>query len=154
MNMRALLIAAVSAFAAACTPPAATTTETPEAPAAPSADATTEALLTVLTPVVAQEIGKPVSLQTTHVNVRDEWAFVVAQPRNPDGSAVDWSTTTLAERHELGVLDGDGATYALLKQVNGAWTVLEHAIGPTDVAYIEWAASHGAPADILGLPSN
>lgn len=152
--MRALLIAALVGLAAACTPPAATTTETPEAPAAPSADATTEALLTVLTPVIAQEIGKPVSLQTTHINVRDEWAFVIAQPRNPDGSAVDWSTTTLAERHELGVLDGDGTTYALLKQENGTWTVLEHAIGPTDVAWFNWAADHGAPADIVGMPSN
>jgi hypothetical protein len=32
--------------------------------------------------------------------------------------------------------------------------VLEHVIGPTDVAWIEWAAEHGVPADILGLPSN
>ena len=79
--MRALLLAALTGLAAACTPPA--TTETPEAPAAPSTDATTEALLAVLTPAIAQEIGKPVSLQTTHVNVRDEWAFVIAQPRNP-----------------------------------------------------------------------
>jgi hypothetical protein len=149
--MRALLIALV-ALAAACSPPATTTTEAP--PAAPAADATTQALVDALTPVVAQSIGQPVSLQTTTVNVRDEWAFVQAQPRNPDGSAIDWSTTSLAERAELGVLDGDGATVALLKNENGTWTVLEHAIGPTDVPWIEWASEHGVPPDILGLPSN
>jgi hypothetical protein len=151
--MRALLIAVV-ALAAACSPPAATTTDTPETPAAPAPDATTQALLTALTPVISQELGQEVSLQTTNVNVRDEWAFVQAQPKKPDGSAIDWSTTSLAQRAADGVLDGDGATYALLKNENGSWTVLEHAIGPTDVAWIEWAAEHGAPPDILGLPSN
>jgi hypothetical protein len=150
--MRALLIAVV-ALAAACSPPT-TTTETPETPAAPAPDATTEALLGALTPVVAQDVGQPVSLQTTNVNVRDEWAFVIAQPKKPDGSAIDWSTTSLAQRAVDGVLDGDGTTYALLKNENGTWTVLEHAIGPTDVAYIDWAAEHGVPPDILGLPSN
>jgi hypothetical protein len=151
--MRALLIAIV-ALAAACSPPAATTTETPEPPAAPAADGTTQEVLDALTPVVAQDIGQPVSLQTTNVNVRDEWAFVTAQPRKPDGSAIDWSTTAYAQRAADGVLDGDGTTYALLKNENGAWTVLEHVVGPTDVAWIEWAGEHGVPPDILGLPSN
>lgn len=153
--MRALLIAAV-ALTAACSPPAATT-ETPastETATAPSPDATTQALLEILNPVLTRDIGQPVSLQTTTVNVRDEWAFIIGQPRAPDGAAIDWSATSLAQRAADGVLDGDGQTFALLKNVNGAWEVLEHAIGPTDVAYIDWAARHGAPADILGLPSN
>jgi hypothetical protein len=151
--MRALLVAVV-ALAAACSPPPATTTETPETSTAPSPDATTRALLTALTPVISREVGQDVSLQTTNVNVRDEWAFVQAQPKKPDGSAIDWSTTSMAQRAADGVLDGDGATYALLKNENGTWTVLEHAIGPTDVAYIDWAAEHGAPPDILGPPAN
>ncbi len=149
--MRALFIAAVAGLAAACTPPAGTASETTEAPAA---DATTNALLTVLTPVIAQGIGQPVSLQPTTVNVRDEWAFIVGQPRKPDGSAIDWSTTTLAQRAADGVLDGDGQTFALLKNVNGAWEVLEYVVGPTDVAHIEWASKHGVPPDILGMPAN
>lgn len=156
--MRMLLIAALVAFSAACTPPAATTTETPpEAPAAPLPgvdDEQTQALLNVLDPVLAQGIGQPVSLQPTTVNVRDEWAFIIGQPRKPDGTAIDWSTTTLAQRAADGVLDGDGQTFALLKNVNGAWEVLEYVVGPTDVAHIEWAGKHGVPPDILGLPSN
>jgi hypothetical protein len=147
------LVLTFAVLALACSPPPATT-EAPQPPAAPSADATTQALLAALTPVVAQDIGQPVSLQVSTTNVRDEWAFVTAQPRQPDGSAIDWSTTGLAQRAAAGMLDGDGTTYALLKNENGAWTVLEHAIGPTDVAWIEWAAEHGVPPDILGLPSN
>lgn len=151
--MRALLIAVV-ALAAACTPPAATTTETPEAPVAPPAGATTQGVVDALTAVVAVDVGQPVSLELTNVNVRDEWAFVQAQPKKPDGSAIDWSTTSYAQRAADGVLDGDGTTYALLKNENGTWRVLEHAIGPTDVAWIDWASEHGVPPDILGLPSN
>jgi len=153
MNLRVLLTA-IALLAAACSPPAATTTEAPETPAAPSADAQTETLLAVLTPVISAEVGKPVSLRTTTVNVRDEWAYVVAQPRSPDGSEIDWSTTNLASRYENGVMDSGGGVHALLKNENGAWTVLEHVIAPTDVAWIDWAGKHGVPPDILGLPSN
>jgi hypothetical protein len=153
--MRALLVALV-ALTAACSPPASTTEApaTTETPATPSPDATTQALLDALNPVLTRDIGQPVSLQTTTVNTRDEWAFIIGQPRKSDGTPIDWSTTTLAQRAADGVLDGDGQTFALLKNVNGTWQVLEYVVGPTDVAHIEWAAKHGVPADILGLPSN
>lgn len=154
--MRALLIAIV-ALAAACSPPATTSSETPtatETPAVPSPDAATQALLDVLNPVLARDIGQPINLQPTTANVRDEWAFIIGQPRRPDGTPIDWSTTSLAQRAADGVLDGDGQTFALLKNVNGAWEVLEYVVGPTDVAHIGWAGKYGVPADILGLPSN
>lgn len=153
LNVRALLIVA-AAFAAACTPPAATTTAGEDASQRAPADATTQALLAVLTPVVTQEIGAPVRLDTTTMNVRDEWAYVVAEPRNIDGSAIDWTATNLASRWENAVMDESGTVHALLKLENGGWTLLEHVIAPTDVAWIDWASRHGVPPDILGLPSN
>ncbi|MEZ5956192.1 MAG: hypothetical protein R3C27_03140 [Hyphomonadaceae bacterium] len=152
--MRALLIAAVAGLSAACSPPAATTTEAPEAPAAPSPDAVTQALFGVLTPIISSEIGKPVSLQANTVNVRDEWAYVDAQILDADGSPIDWMTTNLASRYENGAMDEGGGVHALLKNENGTWTVLEHVVAPTDVAWIDWASRHGVPPDILGLPSN
>jgi hypothetical protein len=156
--MRVLLIA-LTALAAACSPPAEQpVTEHTEiiatATAPPPPEVTRDLVLGSLRAAVSQEVGQPVSLQATTVNVRDEWAYVVAQPRKPDGSAIDWSTTTLAQRAADGVLDGDGQTFALLKNVNGAWEVLEYVVGPTDVAHIEWAGKHGVPPDLLGLPSN
>lgn len=151
--MRALLVA-IATLAAACSPPAVTTSETPETPTAPSPDAQTEALLGVLAPVVSAEVGQTVSLHTSTVNVRDEWAYVVAQVRNADGSEIDWARTNLASRYENGVMDTGGGLHALLKNDSGTWIVLEHVIAPTDVAWIEWAARHGVPPDILGLPSN
>lgn len=158
--MRAIAVALVL-IAAACTPPAGQTTDAPTtaqdetlAPSAPVDDEQTQMLLNVLDPVLAQGIGQPVSLQPTTVNVRDEWAFIIGQPRQPDGSPIDWTRTSLAQRAADGVLDGDGQTFALLKNVNGAWEVLEYVVGPTDVAHIEWAGKYGVPADVLGLPSN
>lgn len=152
--MRALLIAIV-ALAAACSPPAATTTEAPAAPpSAPAADAGTQQLLNVLTPIVAAEVGKPVSLRANTVNVRDECAYVDAAVLNGDGSPIDWTTTNLASRYENGAMDTGGGLHALLKNEGGVWVVLEHVIAPTDVAWIDWAATHGVPPDVLGLPSN
>ena len=151
--MKRAVCIAIVLLASACTPPA-TTPETPAAPAdTPSPDATTEALLGVLTPLVSAEVGKPVNLITTTVNVTDQWSYVVAQPRNADGSEIDWTTTNLASRYENGAMDTGGSVHALLKNENGVWTVLEYVLAPTDVAWLDWAARHGAPASVVETPA-
>lgn len=132
---------------AACSPPAATA---PEAAIA-SPDASRDAVLAVLTPVIASEIGKEVALEATTANISNGWAYIVAQPRNVDGSAIDWMTTNLASRHENGAMDESGAVYALLQQQNGAWVVVEHVIAPTDVAWLGWAEAHGVPAGVVDV---
>lgn len=145
--MRLFLIA-VLALAAACTQPPGST-ETPSAPAAASDNSA--AMLSTLTPVVAAEIGAPVRLEIKQVIVQDDWAWLAVQPLQPDGSAIAWSTTTLASRYENGAMDQSGATYALLKQENGAWRIVTHVIAPTDVAWASWPAEYGAPAEIMGF---
>lgn len=152
--MKRVLCIAIALLASACTPPSpAPEPPAAPAPAAPSPDATTEALLGVLTPLVSAEVGKPVNLVTTTVNVTDQWSYVVAQPRNTDGSEIDWTTTNLASRYENGAMDTGGAVHALLKNENGVWTVLEYVLAPTDVAWLDWAARHGAPAGVVETPA-
>lgn len=152
--MRALLVS-IAALAAACSPPAATTAETPSAPAAaPQPDATTQTLFNILTPLVSAEVGKPVSLRANNVNVRDEWAYVDAAVLNADGSPIDWSATNMASAYANGAMDTGGGLHALLKNEGGTWVLLEHVIAPTDVAWIDWASRHGVPPDVVGLPSN
>lgn len=148
--MRALLIA-LAALTAACSPAAAPSDPAPPAP--PSAEAVRDELLAALTPVITQDIGQPVSFETSTVNVQDDWAYVVAQPLKADGTQIDWATTNLASRHENGVLDSGGTTYALLQRRDGAWTVVEHVIGPTDVAWLEWPSRHGVQPTLLNLPA-
>lgn len=147
--MRALLFA-LAACAAACSPAAAP--DAPPTPEVQSPEALRDEVLAVLTAPVSQSIGQPVSFEVTTLNVRNEWAWLVAQPRDANGTPLDWSTTNFASAHEHGALDGSGTTYALLKREDGQWRLLEHAIGPTDVAYVDWPIRHGAPADLMGLP--
>ena len=146
MKLKAIL----AAFAlVACTPPAPTEPAAP--PAAPAPEAASQELLDALTPVVSTAIGQPVSFTIDTVRVDNDWAWLVVQPQAADGSPLDWSQTSFAGAHANGVLDGNGTTYALLKRENGQWRVVDHVIGPTDVAYIDWPARHGAPPELLGL---
>lgn len=146
MKLKAIL----AAFAlVACTPPAPTEPAAP--PAAPAPEAASQELLDTLTPVVSAAIGQPVSFTIDTVRVDNDWAWLVVQPQAADGSPLDWSQTSFAAAHAEGALDGNGTTYALLKRENGQWRVVDHVIGPTDVAYIDWPARHGAPPELLGL---
>ena len=146
--MRILTIA-ILALSAACSP------QQP-APAAPaptpalSQDSTETAIVATLTPVIAAEIGQAVLLTPQQVNQQGDWAWVQVQTQQPDGAAIDWSTTALASRAENGAMDEGGGAYALLKQENGAWRVVAHVIAPTDVAWATWAEEYGAPAEIMG----
>lgn len=143
--MRILAIALLALAAACSQPPAAPSSS------APAASAQSAEMLAVLTPVIGAEIGQPVQLEIKQTNVQAEWAWVSVQPRQPDGAAIDWSTTALAGRYENGVMDESGAAYALLKQEGGAWRLVTHVIAPTDVAWASWPAEYGAPAEIMGI---
>ena len=148
--MRSIGMAFVLALAACGqpapeTPPAATTESV-------SADAQTEALLAVVTPVVATELGAPVSLEAGQVRVMDEWAWLVATPRQANGAPIDWAATTRASAYQNGAMDESGATYALLKQEAGAWRIVAHVIAPTDVAWESWPTEYGAPRELFELP--
>lgn len=147
----------VLAFAllAACSPPAqqqqqqqAQQTD-PLGPAVPEPNAQELAMTTALAQAAAADIGQPVKFTASVTRVRNEWGWLVAQPWTPEGAALDWSRTRYAQRAQDGVLDGNGTTYALLKNENGQWRVLAFAVGPTDVAWADWAQRYGAPADLM-----
>ncbi|MDZ4693055.1 hypothetical protein [Terricaulis sp.] len=134
----------------ACSPPAPNETAPPPAAAA-APEVANEAMLAALTPLVSAAIGQPVSFTIDTVRVDNDWAWLVVQPQAADGSPLDWSQTSFASAYANGVLGDNGATYALLRREAGEWRVVDHVIGPTDVAYIDWPARHGAPPELLGL---
>ncbi|MEQ1618998.1 MAG: hypothetical protein ABL883_11735 [Terricaulis sp.] len=143
-----IVLTAILALATACTQPPAST----EAPDPPTVRADqSAAILSVLNPAVAAEIGGPVRLEIKQVNILNEWAWVAVQTLQPDGSAITWTTTALASRYENGAMDEGGGAYALLKQENGAWRIVTQVIAPTDMAWASWPADYGAPAEIMGL---
>jgi hypothetical protein len=150
--MRAWIIAAC-ALLAACTPPAQQQPQgEDQAGAIIASETQTDPLAIALTPVLAEAIGRPVSLSVQLSTMEGDRGWIVAQPWTPEGAQIDWSQTNFAERAREGVLDGNGTTYALLRRENGQWRVVEHAVGPTDVAWAEWGQRHGAPASLFQMP--
>ncbi len=144
--MRSLAAIVALCVVCACSPPA----QQPEISDDTIAGETqTDPLAAALTPVLAEDIGLPVSLAVTTSTTDGDWGWLIAQPWTPEGAAIDWSQTRHAARAAEGALDGAGTTYALLRRQNGQWQVVEFAVGPTDAAWADWAERHGAPASLM-----
>lgn len=149
--MRRLMAVAAFVLLAACSPPAQQGKQSSDITAG---DVQTDPLAIALAPVLTESIGLPVSLSVRTSNTQGDWGWLVAQPWTTDWTQIDWLETTYAERAREGVLDGNGVTYALLKREGGQWRVVEFAVGPTDVAWADWAERHGAPASLMVMPAN
>lgn len=134
----------LTALAGACSPPAAT-----DGPM--SAAQTQDVLIAALTPVIAGDLGQPVTFAVETARTEGEWGWVIATPKTQAGEPIDFSQTKYAEHAEAGVLDGEGLTYALLQRQNGEWSVKAFVVGPSDVAWIDWPQRYGAPPALMGL---
>ncbi len=148
MRFSCLLLAAALA---ACSP--AKQEAPPEAPAIEAAavdDATRTAVLDALSKALAADLGQPVDFRVDELKTDGDWAWVIAHPQALGGGAMDYSQTKYAERAAAGAFDG-GVTYALLERQDGVWTVCDFVVGPTDVAYLDWPRTYGAPASLMGL---
>lgn len=95
------------------------------------------------------QLGKPASLAVKAITAEGPWAFVYAKFQGVDGAPFDFAGTPFAEAAANGAksrvyaglfTSGDGA---------GAWTRVDSAVGPTDVAWGGWAAKYSAPADVF-----
>ena len=110
--------------------------------------ATRKAILDSARVPVAEALGKPVLFRVSHLAVSGNWAFLRAEMEGPGGAPVDYAGTPMADAAQHGVAS---RTYAALLQRTGSgWTVMDKAIGPTDVAWEDWPARHRAPPEIFG----
>lgn len=108
-------------------------------------------------------LGKDVELDAESVDRSGHWAFVRGRLRDPGGSALSLQGTTFEEAATAGTVSdqavvlfrqtGDAATDAGedAGEDAGRWTVVDQAILPTDVAWLDWPGRHGAPSELLGL---
>lgn len=155
--MKRLALLVLPIVLVACSPPGKPATPSPSpsataaspAAAVSPADAATETQLrAVIVQTLGRDFNQPVSLQVDTLQTSGDWAWAVVTPKTPSGAPVDFSKTRYA-----GVdLDGGGQTYLLLQKNASGWTVRDFAVGPTDVAYMDWPQRYGAPAALLGLP--
>lgn len=106
------------------------------------------AILDALRPAVETEMRGPVEFVISVLRASPNWAFVQANPQRPGGGAIDPETTGFAGDTDF----MDGLTiYALLAFQSGRWNLVDHYVGPTDVAYAHWPQRFGVPPAIVGL---
>lgn len=106
------------------------------------------AILDALRPAVEAEMRGPVEFVIHTMRVSPSWAFVQADPQRPGGGAIDPEETGFAGETDF----MDGLTvHALLAFQSGRWNLVDHYVGPTDVAYAGWPRRYGVPPAIAGL---
>lgn len=94
-----------------------------------SGSAQRAALMNALRPAIERELGGPIEFVVTRAAVRDGWALVIAEPQRPGGGPITPSAGFDTEFR-------DGLTVNGLMRFSGnGWTLVDHAIGPTDVWY-------------------
>lgn len=72
-----------------------------------------------------------------------DWAFITAQMRDAAGRRFDYAGT---DQHEAAQAGGvSSLCAALLRREGAGWKVVEIAVGPTDLAWENWAETHQAP---------
>ena len=106
-----------------------------------------KAIVDALRAPVEKQLKQPVIFKIDHLKVQNNWAFLIGRPQKPDGSAIDYTNTVYQEAVDSGAFD-DGVV-ALLRNINGKWTVKQYVIGATDVPYVDWDKKYRAPKGIF-----
>ena len=119
--------------------------------AAPQGTGTTQAApLDAARAAASAQLQRELELQVETMRVIEPWAFVSAQLRTPQGQPFDYAGTRWAEAAQHGAVSR--RYVVLLKRAGGTWTPVEDRVGPTDVAWSDWSARHGAPAALFEMP--
>lgn len=99
------------------------------------------AILDALRPAVQAEIGPEIEFVVHDIRVVRGWAFVSATPQRPGGAPIDGA------RYFPYFSEMDGlATTAVLRLERGGWTLVDHAIGATDVWYCDLGPANLTPS--------
>lgn len=106
------------------------------------------ALMDAARPAAEADLGLPVRFVVTRLERQGEWAFLLATMQNPHGRPVDLARSKRASAAREGMVSNVYA--ALLRRRDGHWVPVDHATGPTDVAWEDWADKHGAPRAVFG----
>jgi hypothetical protein len=98
-------------------------------------------------PTVEAEIGAPVEFVVTVIHVMGTWAFVSVRPQRPGGTPIDWRNTKFRQAYESDTMSD--LALGLLRRSGPRWSVVEYAIGPTDVIWYEWMKTHRLPEQLF-----
>lgn len=105
------------------------------------------AILDAVRVPVEKDLKQPIIFEVQTFKVFNDWAFVNGNPTNPNGGPPNLKGTKYEEAQREGMWDSN--FQALLRNKDGKWTVVEYAIGCTDVCYATWWQDHKAPKKIF-----
>lgn len=91
------------------------------------------AVLEALRPEIERRLGPSLEFKVMLFRIQGDWAFVVADPLRRGGKLIDGRRIF---GDEFGNMDGLRVD-AVLRRADGRWTVVDHAIGATDVWYCD-----------------
>jgi hypothetical protein len=95
-----------------------------------------------------KETGGPIEFVISRLAVLDEWAYGEVKLQRPGGKPIDWSKTKFAEDEKEGMFDPAQSLF-LLQEGGDGWTLVEFAVGPTDVAWDWWRQQHNIPKSLF-----
>ena len=76
-----------------------------------------------------------------------DWVFLTAHLQDAAGKRYDYAGTDQAEAARHG--GKSDLCAALLRRDDAGWKLVELAVGPTDVAWENWAVTHKTPAGLF-----
>lgn len=94
-----------------------------------------------------KKLGQDVRFDVGQMKVGDGWGFLYARMQGPDGGAIDYAKTPLADAAREGYISP--VYVALLQRVDEHWQLRAEAIGPTDLAWADWSRKYGAPQGLF-----
>jgi hypothetical protein len=106
-----------------------------------------KAILDALRPAVENSLKQKVVFKVDRLRVMDGFAFLQAQPLQPNEKPIDYSKTEYAEAYANGAFDD--RVDALLRWNGERWRTVKWVLGATDVAWENWPDETGAPADLF-----
>jgi hypothetical protein len=101
-------------------------------------------ILDAARPVFQRETQGPIEFVVRRLNVIGEWAYGEMEVQRPGGETIDWNRTRYAEAFNAGMFDPAASDF-LLRKSGSTWSVIEYALGATDVVWVSWRLDHRLP---------
>ena len=98
-------------------------------------------------PAFEKDLKQKVIFQVDRLKVQRGWAFLVGQPRQPNGKPINYKHTAYQEAIANGAFGGDYC--ALLHKTKDRWKLVTYRIGMTDVPWVTWDRDYHAPPAIF-----
>jgi len=105
------------------------------------------AILDVVRASVQPRLGIKVVFQVERLAVFGDWAFAGLRPRTEAGGRIDYRRTLIAKGFDP---EQDSDTiHVLLRRQGTAWAIVEEALLPTDVVWVEWEKTYKLPRQLF-----